>query len=302
MPYPAGLTLVTVTGRVPTATSGQASFIRPYTLVGAADNAMVPPETKYASLNASGEFTIALPATSDPGWIPVGSPYLVEILSSAGIIRGTVLLSHLTTAVELADLLQVDGSVTVGTSYIALSARGVALGVAALDADGDVNNAAGNKITGGGGGTAPTFARAIVTAGDITLPTDASWTPVAGLALALPAVAGDDVEIAVHCLIDFIGSAADFFDIVILVGGAIVRYASTGTSSPTGGNEGDPAFYPDTDVRFRGITSGMGLTLVSGDVSGGNVTFGLAHRGTGGTCKVFASANYPFRWRARNDH
>ena len=43
MPYPAGLTLVTVTGRVPTATSGQASFVRPYALVGAADNSMVPP-------------------------------------------------------------------------------------------------------------------------------------------------------------------------------------------------------------------------------------------------------------------
>lgn len=155
MPYPAGLTLVTVTGRVPTATSGQASFVRPYTLVGAADNAMVPPETKYATLDSSGEFTIELPATSDPGWIPVGSPYSVEILSSAGIIRGTVLLSHLTPAVELADVIQTDGSVVAGTSYIALSSRGVAGGVAALDVDGDVNDAAGNKITGGGGGGSP---------------------------------------------------------------------------------------------------------------------------------------------------
>lgn len=150
--FPAGLTLVSVTGRVPTATSGQASFVRPYTLVGAADNSMVPPDTRYAALSATGEFTIELPATNDPGWIPVDSPLLVEIVSNSGIIRGTVLLDYQTTSVELADLIQVDGAATVGTSYIALSSRGVAGGVAALDADGDVNDAAGNKITGGGGG------------------------------------------------------------------------------------------------------------------------------------------------------
>lgn len=151
--FPAGLTLVSVTGRVPTATSGQASFVRPYTLVGAADNSMVPPDTRYAALSSTGEFTIELPATNDPGWIPVNSPLLVEIVSNSGIIRGTVLLDYQTTSVELADLIQIDGAATVGTSYIALSSRGVALGVAALDADGDVNDAAGNKITGGGGGS-----------------------------------------------------------------------------------------------------------------------------------------------------
>lgn len=158
MTFPAGLTLVSVHGRIDALPSGGASgqvcFTRPYALVGGADNSIVPPRPEYATLSASGEFTISLPATNDPDWTPVNWTYAVEILSSSGVIRGTVQLSYLTTSVELADLIQVDGAAAAGTTYIALSSRGVAGGVAALDVDGDVNDAAGNKITGGGGGGA----------------------------------------------------------------------------------------------------------------------------------------------------
>lgn len=156
MPFPAGLTLVAVHGRVDSLPSGGASgqvcFTRPYALVGGVDNSIVPPRPEYATLDAAGEFTISLPATNDPDWTPVNWAYSVEINTSAGLIRGTLQLSYLTASVELADLLQVDGTAVAGTTYIALSSRGVAGGVAALDADGDVNDAAGNKITGGGGG------------------------------------------------------------------------------------------------------------------------------------------------------
>jgi hypothetical protein len=491
MAFPVGLTLVTVHGRIDAlpsgGASGQACFTRPYALVGGADNSIVPPRPEYATLDAAGEFTILLPATNDPDWTPVNWAYSVEIISSSGIIRGTLQLDYQSPTVELADLIQLNGAAAVGATYIALSSRGVALGVAALDADGDVNDAAGNKITGGGGGggtpagtvvaasgygqsstagaastysrgdhshgtpalgvssttaaagdhthtdkmstgggtgftmanggqtaqasstrmdlgfsnaasgagvelykgadgskpgsivalfgsvsggsllamhydalgnyaprievlaaggvkvydssvpstpsasavlysesgalkyinpagvvttlgggggTAPTFARAYVTSSDIVMPNDAAWAPISGLTLALAAASGDDVEIEMNCMLHSGGGADNFYDLVILVGGSIVRYASTG--SGTSNNEGDPALYPSTAVLFHGCTTSWGLTLAPGDVSGGNVTFGLAHKGPGGGVpKVYASpapGGYPFRWRARNDH
>jgi len=159
MTFPAGLTLVSVHGRadfLPSGgASGQARFDRPVTLVGGVDNSIVPTRPEYATLNASGEFTISLPATNDPDWTPVNWAYSVEITTGGGVTRGTLQLDYLTTAVELADLLQVDGAAVTGTTYIALSSRGAAGGVAALDVDGDVNDAAGNKITGGGASGIP---------------------------------------------------------------------------------------------------------------------------------------------------
>lgn len=159
MTFPAGLTLVTVHGRIDAlpsgGASGQACFTRPYALVGGADNSIVPPRPEYATLSATGEFTIILPATNDPDWTPVNWAYSVEVLSSSGVIRGTAQLNYLTPTVELADVIQIDGTTSTGTTYIALSSRGVAGGVAPLDVDGDVNDAAGNKITGGGGGGSP---------------------------------------------------------------------------------------------------------------------------------------------------
>lgn len=153
-------------------------------------------------------------------------------------------------------------------------------------------------VGGGGGGTAATFSRARITSGDITVPVDAAWAPVSGFTLALPAVTGDDVELSLNCMIDMTNGGTDFFDLVILVGGSIVRTSSSGTA--TGAVEGDPAMYPGS--RFRGTSVTWSLTLASGDLSGGNVTFGLAHKGGAGAAKVFASATYPFRWNARNDH
>jgi hypothetical protein len=152
---------------------------------------------------------------------------------------------------------------------------------------------------GGGGATAPVFARAYVTAGDITPGAAASFTPIAGLSIAVPAVAGENVEVALSCLLNQTGS--DFFDLVVLVAGAIVRYGSTGTSSPTAAGEGDPSMYPVNSGTIIRTTSIYSLAVASGDLSGGNVTFGLAFKGSG-SGKVFASTNYPLRWRVRNDH
>jgi hypothetical protein len=153
--------------------------------------------------------------------------------------------------------------------------------------------------SGGGGGTAPTFARAYITAGDITPGVTATWTPVTGLTLPLAAVAGDNVSIDLACL--FNQTATDFFELVVLVGGSIVRFGSTGTSSPTAAGEGDPAMYPQGGGALRSARPHMSFVVGAGDLSGGNVTFALAFKGSVNG-KVYASANYPLRWTARNDH
>lgn len=153
---------------------------------------------------------------------------------------------------------------------------------------------------GGGGGASATFTRGYVVSGDITLATDASWTIVPGLTFVAAALAGEDVTLDVDLLIQM--GTADFFDLVTVVGGAIQRYASTGTSSPTAANEGDPSLYAISGSPFRGSHAHWSLAVASGDLSGGNVTFAFAHKGSGAAGKIFASANYPLRWSIRNDH
>lgn len=166
MAFPAGLTLVTVHGRFDTLPSGGAAgwvqFAARYPLVGAEDNSIVPPFVATGVLDETGEFTVDLPATNDPGWTPQGWAYAVRGAVGGGVLAGTLQLDYQSTSVELADLLQVDGTATPGTTYLALSQRGIAGGVAALDVDGDVTDASGAKITGGGGGGGPSPSGTVV--------------------------------------------------------------------------------------------------------------------------------------------
>jgi hypothetical protein len=152
---------------------------------------------------------------------------------------------------------------------------------------------------GGGGGLAPTFARSVVSAGDLVMVNSPAFAPVAGISIALAAVSGDSVELAVAGLLN--QGASEFFELVVLVGGSIVRYASTGTASSSAAGEGDPAIYPMTAVGIHPVNTIFSLAVAPGDLSGGTITFGLAYKGPGGG-KVFASANYPLRLRVRNDH
>lgn len=125
MAFPTGLQLISVHGRFDTLPDGGASgrvrFDAPYTLTGAGDNSVVPPFTRYASLDADGEFTISLPATNDPQWTPSGWAYTVRATVAGQTITGTLQLDYQTTSVELADLIQVDGAATAGTTYATLA-------------------------------------------------------------------------------------------------------------------------------------------------------------------------------------
>lgn len=151
---------------------------------------------------------------------------------------------------------------------------------------------------------AATVARATVTSGNISATAHGSWTVLAGLSLSLAAAVGDDVELYVGALMDAGSGIGDGFEMVVVgAGGAVARFGSTGTATPSdnGPGEGDPANYPNVGQRFQPFSAIMSFTVTSGDLTGGNVVFGIAHKGTGGGA-VLASAAYPFRWRARNDH
>jgi hypothetical protein len=86
-----------------------------------------------------------------------------------------------------------------------------------------------------------------------------------------------------------------FLDLAVVVSAAAVRYASTDTGTPA--VEGLPALYKDPNT-YRTAFSPWAFEVASGDISGGNVTFGVAMKGTTGT--LFASTNYPFIWYAKN--
>jgi hypothetical protein len=175
MPFPATLTLVTVTIQADLPPSGGATgwveFTSPVPLLGATDGSIVPTFTRRADLAADGSASIQLPATNDPQWVPTGWAYAVEGRVGGTTITGTLQLDYQTASVQLADLLQVDGAAETGVSYIPLSQRGVALGVASLDADGLIPTAqlppgAGDNIVSTQITDSTVTGRAVLTAAD----------------------------------------------------------------------------------------------------------------------------------------
>lgn len=122
MTFPAGLSLVSVhvaAGSIPAVgTSDTARFTSAVPLLGATDNAVVPPIDITAWFDQAGELTVSLPATNDPGWTPTGWAYSVRISIGTATIHGTLQLDYQAVSVELSDLLQVDGAALAGTSYV----------------------------------------------------------------------------------------------------------------------------------------------------------------------------------------
>lgn len=133
-----------------------------------------------------------------------------------------------------------------------------------------------------------------VVSGDVALPNTAGvWQPLAGFSLPIPAVAGDDVELDFSAMRTQTSGA--WVDIGIVVGGSIVWFATTDSATPP--FEGDTGWYP---VAGFALHSGDASLIVGAShLSGGNVTFVVAVRAAGAG-SLFASANYPFRWKAVN--
>lgn len=149
---------------------------------------------------------------------------------------------------------------------------------------------------GGGGGSAITVVRRVVTSGDIVPQNNSgNWAALTGgPSIAIAAAVGDYVEFEVTD--GLYNPGGTFMDLAVQVGGSLVRYMGSDSSSPL--IEGAPAFY-GTPGTFRGFGPVFEFVVVSGDLSGGNVTvvFAVNSNATG---KLYASTNYPLKWRAIN--
>lgn len=145
-----------------------------------------------------------------------------------------------------------------------------------------------------GGGTQLGVASGRVTSGDVTpLPAGASFAAIPGFELPIAASIGDLVGVYPSFLSN---APTHFLDVGIKVGGSLVRFASSGTNTPS--VEGDPGLYHDTTFLVAGGGAFL-FEVESGDLSGGLVTFVMCTKGPGaGT--LYASNNYPFRWHAVN--
>jgi hypothetical protein len=146
---------------------------------------------------------------------------------------------------------------------------------------------------GGGGGSTLVVRRERYTGGDMTLNLGSgAWNLITGPALVIPAAVGDYIELTLSVMVQ---SGNAYLDPAVVVSGAAVRYASSDTSTPA--VEGWPPLYTSPS-SFRTAAGPWGFEAVSGDISGGNITFRMAMKGTTGT--LYGSTNYPFYWLAKN--
>lgn len=134
-----------------------------------------------------------------------------------------------------------------------------------------------------------------ITTGDVTMPnTSGSWAILSGFQIEIDAAIGDWVELAANGMRSSSGTA--FIDFGVNVSGSVVRYLSTGTSSPA--SEGDPAWYGQPS-SFSTISGSRGFVVESGHLEAGQVKFVVATR-SAGTSTLYASTAYPFYWQVKN--
>jgi hypothetical protein len=145
MSLPENLTYVTVTGTLADGTDRRAVFRTPSWLIG---DPIVPPFGISATIQEDGTFSVELPATDDPAWEPVDWTYDVLLQVDGQALTGSLAVPHDTVgSLSLAAVMNTDVPADAAqVTYILASARGAALGVAALDADGDVTDSDGRKI------------------------------------------------------------------------------------------------------------------------------------------------------------
>jgi len=147
-------------------------------------------------------------------------------------------------------------------------------------------------------GSALTYVEANLTTGDIALGVAGAWTAVdATTDLVVPAAAGDRLLINFDMLCNggFAGVGTGL-DVATIVAGAPVNYVSSRGAAPA--TNGLPGLY--TDPTFLVSGGSLDYIVQAGDISGGNVTLQFQYNNTAAGRIIYASANYPFRWRAVN--
>lgn len=202
--------------------------------------------------------------------------------------------AHTQAASTISDSTAVGRAVLTATDAAAgRSAIGAGTSSLALGATG--STAAAGNHSHGGGGSSLVIKRATITSGNVTPQASVPWAALTGgPSLAIAAAVGDYVEFAI--VSGMWDPAASFLDWAVMVAGSPVRYLSTGTATPA--IEGAPSFYADPQT-YHNYGPVFEFQVEAGDLSGGNVTIGFMTRGDGGGT-LFASTNYPLRWRAMN--
>lgn len=136
-----------------------------------------------------------------------------------------------------------------------------------------------------------------VTTGNVTATNVGStWTQVGALAFSIGAAVGDYVMFVPTVMTT--STSDTHYDVAVKVGANFVHYASTGTGTPA--TEGDPGLYQDPQTYRTGGGGVMDLVVEAGHLSGGTVTFAMVFKGAGTTRILYASTDFPFRWRAIN--
>jgi len=143
------------------------------------------------------------------------------------------------------------------------------------------------------------------TGGNVTV-SSTTWAAVdTGLDLTLAAQAGDIIEYGVNGAWAGTTSTTVYglLDAATVVGGSVVNYFSSGSSSPaTYGTLGwwGPPYTASNSPDFP-IPGPIQRTLVSGDLSGGNVTLRLQTAiSAAGSRLLYAATTTPLRVFARN--
>lgn len=212
----------------------------------------------------------------------------------AGTTAGTYAAgndSRITGAVQ-ASTVTTKGDLLVGTGNAALTRQPVGSNGTALVADSTQTTGVKWSAV----ASAPTIRSAwIANATDASFPnTGGVWAALAGFELDLPSAVGHWVEIGVHGMRSSTSSVS--IDVAVIVGTSLVRYLSTGTSTP--GFEGDPGWYWSSG-SFSTQSAARGFVVASGDLDGGNVRFVIACKASGsGT--LYSSTSYPFYWVAKD--
>jgi len=159
MGLPSELSYVTVVGTiadVPTGAARAISLRCNEWLMGPTADLIVPPFSINPAVAADGTFTAQVPATDDPAWSPSGWAYRVLLNVDGKVLEGSLAVPTNTVgSLDIADALSPDAPLDPATPFLLAASRGAPGGVAGLDADGDVIDSDGNKVTGGGGGGGP---------------------------------------------------------------------------------------------------------------------------------------------------
>lgn len=143
--------LVTVTGRVmiDKATPDAEATIDFYRSVYLRhdDGTVYEPATVSVKAGADGAFSVSLMKGTDPAWAPVGWSYEITIKpKGTGVPYKFSAIVDGTTSMSFGDLVPLSAPAA-GQTFILMSSRSAPGGVAGLDADGDVIDADGLKLS-----------------------------------------------------------------------------------------------------------------------------------------------------------